>query len=144
MKSHTRYKTFHTNERRELIRITEDVQTAVDEAGVQEGMVLVAAMHITAAVWINDDEPGVHEDTPEWLQKRAPPPLGGAPQQGGGGPLARPRRLPPPRGWRGQRRRPPEEPPRAPPGDRAGHGGPAGPGSVAAGLLLRVRRASCE
>jgi thiamine phosphate synthase YjbQ (UPF0047 family) len=73
MKSHTRYKTFHTDRRRELIRITEDVQSAVDEAGIAEGMAIVAAMHITAAVWINDDEPGLHEDTLEWLDKVAPP-----------------------------------------------------------------------
>src|ERR671919_238844 len=73
MKSHTQYKTFRTEERRELIRITEDVQAAVDEAGIAEGMVLVAAMHITAAVWINDDEPGLHADTLEWLDKVAPP-----------------------------------------------------------------------
>ena len=73
MKSHTRYKTFHTNQRRELIRITEDVQADDDEAGIAEGMVLVAAMHITAAVWINDDEPGLHEDVLEWLDKVAPP-----------------------------------------------------------------------
>ncbi len=73
MKSHTRYKTFHTRERRELIRITEEVQDAVDEAGIAEGMALVAAMHITAAVWINDDEPGQHADTHEWLDKVAPP-----------------------------------------------------------------------
>jgi thiamine phosphate synthase YjbQ (UPF0047 family) len=73
MKSHTRYKTFNTRERRELIRITEEVQDAVDEAGIAEGMALVAAMHITAAVWINDDEPGLHADTLEWLDKVAPP-----------------------------------------------------------------------
>jgi thiamine phosphate synthase YjbQ (UPF0047 family) len=73
MKSHTRYKTFHTERRRELIRITEEVQSAVDEAGIAEGMAIVAAMHITAAVWINDDEPGLHEDTLEWLDKIAPP-----------------------------------------------------------------------
>ena len=73
MKSHTRYKTFNTQERRELIRITEEVQDAVDEAGIAEGMALVAAMHITAAVWINDDEPGLHADTLEWLDKVAPP-----------------------------------------------------------------------
>ena len=73
MKSHTRYKTFLTEGRRELIRITEDVQAAVDEAGIAEGMAIVAAMHITAAVWINDDEPGLHEDTLEWLDKVAPP-----------------------------------------------------------------------
>ncbi|MGH3995403.1 MAG: YjbQ family protein, partial [Pseudonocardiaceae bacterium] len=65
--------TFETQGRRELIRITEDVQRAVDEAGVSEGLALVAAMHITAAVWINDDEPGLHEDTLEWLDKVAPP-----------------------------------------------------------------------
>ncbi len=73
MKSHTAYRTFETRERRELIRITEDVQTAVDEAGVEEGMVLVSAMHITAGVWVNDDEPGLHEDVMEWLDKVAPP-----------------------------------------------------------------------
>ena len=73
MKSHTVYRTFNTAERRELIRITEDVQAAVDEAAVAEGLALVAAMHITAAVWINDDEPGLLEDTLEWLDKVGPP-----------------------------------------------------------------------
>jgi thiamine phosphate synthase YjbQ (UPF0047 family) len=73
MKSHTVYRTFNTAERREFIRITEDVQAAVDEAAVSEGLALVAAMHITAAVWINDDEPGLHADTLEWLDKVAPP-----------------------------------------------------------------------
>jgi thiamine phosphate synthase YjbQ (UPF0047 family) len=73
MKTNTVYRTFQTEERRELIRITEDVQTAVDEAGVSDGMVLVSAMHITAGVWVNDDEPGLHEDTLEWLDKLAPP-----------------------------------------------------------------------
>src|SRR3954451_14767191 len=66
MKSHTIHRTFNTERRREFIRITDDVQDAVDEAGISEGMVLVGAMHITAAVWINDDEPGLHEDTLEW------------------------------------------------------------------------------
>ena len=73
MKSHTVYRTFNTAERREFIRITEDVQAAVDDAEVAEGLALVAAMHITAAVWINDDEPGLHADTLEWLDKVAPP-----------------------------------------------------------------------
>ena len=73
MKTNTVYRTFQTEERRELIRITEDVQAAVDEAGVSDGMVLVSAMHITAGVWVNDDEPGLHEDTLEWLDKLAPP-----------------------------------------------------------------------
>jgi thiamine phosphate synthase YjbQ (UPF0047 family) len=73
VKSNTVHMTFNTTERRELIRITEDVQAAVDEAGISEGMVLVSAMHITAGVWVNDDEPGLQEDTLEWLDKVAPP-----------------------------------------------------------------------
>jgi thiamine phosphate synthase YjbQ (UPF0047 family) len=73
MKSHTVYKTFNTERRRELIRITGEVQAAVDEAGISEGMALVSAMHITAGVWVNDDEPGLHADTLEWLDKLAPP-----------------------------------------------------------------------
>jgi len=73
MRSHTVYRTFNTNERREFVRITEDVAAAVEESGVQEGMVLVSAMHITAAVWINDDEPGIQADALEWLDKIAPP-----------------------------------------------------------------------
>src|SRR6267154_4718147 len=73
MKFHTVYRTFRTEQRREFVRITEDVAGAVDEAGIEEGMVLVAAMHITAAVGINDDEPGIQEDALEWLDKLAPP-----------------------------------------------------------------------
>ena len=73
MKSHTVYRTFNTEQRREWIRITEDVQAAVDEAGVDEGMALVSAMHITAGVWVNDDEPGIQADALEWLDKLAPP-----------------------------------------------------------------------
>jgi thiamine phosphate synthase YjbQ (UPF0047 family) len=73
MKSRSVYRTFNTERRRELVRITEDVQEAVDDAGVREGFVLVSAMHITAGVWVNDDEPGIHEDMLEWLDKLAPP-----------------------------------------------------------------------
>ncbi len=73
MTSHTVYRTFETEERREFIRLGDDVQAAVDEAGIREGFVLVSAMHITAGVWINDDEPGLLEDTLEWLDKLAPP-----------------------------------------------------------------------
>jgi thiamine phosphate synthase YjbQ (UPF0047 family) len=73
MKSHTVYRTFNTSERREFVRITQDVATAVEESGIREGMVLVSAMHITAAVWINDDEPGIQADALEWLDKIAPP-----------------------------------------------------------------------
>ena len=73
MKSHTVYKTFDTDERRQFVRLTEDVQRAVDEAGIAEGMALVSAMHITAGVWVNDDEPGIQADALEWLDKLAPP-----------------------------------------------------------------------
>ena len=73
MRTHTVYRTFTTRERREFVRITDDVQKAVDEAGVAEGMALVSAMHITAGVWVNDDEPGILEDALEWLDKLAPP-----------------------------------------------------------------------
>ena len=73
MKSHTAYMTFNTDERRQFVRITDEVQSAVADSEVQEGMVLVSAMHITAGVWVNDDEPGLHVDTLEWLDKLAPP-----------------------------------------------------------------------
>ncbi len=73
MKFNTVYRTFETAERREFVRITEDVQGAVDEAGIDEGLALVSAMHITAGVWVNDDEPGIQADALEWLDKLAPP-----------------------------------------------------------------------
>ena len=73
MRSHTVYRTFNTEGRREFVRITEDVQQAVDDAGIAEGMALVSAMHITAGVWVNDDEPGIQADALEWLDKVAPP-----------------------------------------------------------------------
>jgi thiamine phosphate synthase YjbQ (UPF0047 family) len=73
MTTHTVYKTFQTSRRREFVRITEDVAEAVADSGVREGMVLVSAMHITAGVWINDDEPGIQADALEWLDKLAPP-----------------------------------------------------------------------
>jgi thiamine phosphate synthase YjbQ (UPF0047 family) len=73
MRAHTVYRTFNTAARREFVRITEDVERAVDESGIREGMVLVSAMHITAGVWINDDEPGIQADALEWLDKLAPP-----------------------------------------------------------------------
>ena len=58
--------------RRMLINITPDVREIVRESGIQEGLVLVNAMHITASVFINDDEPGLHEDYEKWLEKLAP------------------------------------------------------------------------
>ncbi len=74
MKSQTRYLTFQTRRRRELVRITDQVAGFCGESGIQEGMLLVSAMHITAAVFVNDDEPGLHADIEEWVQRLAPGP----------------------------------------------------------------------
>jgi len=73
MKTATDYLWFETKKHRELINITDRVAAFVKSSGIREGMVLVSAMHITAAVWVNDDEPGLQEDTLEWLDKVAPP-----------------------------------------------------------------------
>jgi secondary thiamine-phosphate synthase enzyme len=72
MKFHTEYLTFDTKRHREYIHITPQVETAVKKSGVREGMVLVSAMHITAAVYVNDHESGLIEDIDEWLEKLAP------------------------------------------------------------------------
>ena len=72
MKSATEYLTFETQKRRELVRLTERVGAFVERSGIREGMVLVSAMHITAGVFVNDDEPGLHEDIWEWLEGLAP------------------------------------------------------------------------
>jgi secondary thiamine-phosphate synthase enzyme len=72
MKSHTKYLTFHTRKKREYLNITADVQTAVEESAVQEGMVLVSAMHITAGVFINDNETGFLKDLDDFLERLAP------------------------------------------------------------------------
>ncbi len=74
MKSHTKYLTFETPKRRQLVRITDEAQAACRESGIQEGMLLVSAMHITAGVFVNDDEPGLHADIEEWVQRLAPGP----------------------------------------------------------------------
>ncbi len=74
MKSHTRYLTFETKRRRELVRITDEVEAFRRESGIEEGLVLVSAMHITAGVFVNDDEPGLHADIEEWVQRLAPGP----------------------------------------------------------------------
>jgi thiamine phosphate synthase YjbQ (UPF0047 family) len=73
MKALTEYLWFETTKKRELVRITDTVASLVKKSGVQDGMALVSAMHITAGVWVNDDEPGLHQDTLEWLDKVAPP-----------------------------------------------------------------------
>ena len=72
MKSYRKELTFHLPERRGLVNITREVQQAVDESGIKEGLVLVNAMHITASVFINDDESGLHHDFEVWLEKIAP------------------------------------------------------------------------
>ena len=97
MKSHTVYKTFEIPERRSFVRITDDVQAAVDEAGIAEGMALVSAMHITAGVWVNDDEPGPPRRHAGVARQAGAAELAGAGERGGAGALTRPRRLPPPR-----------------------------------------------
>ena len=74
MKSATEYLTFHTRKRRELVRITDEVAGFCKKSGIAEGMVLVSAMHITAGVFINDDESGLHADIEAWVQKLAPGP----------------------------------------------------------------------
>ncbi len=72
MKSYRKELWFSTKQRRELINITPDVEEAVAQSGVKEGMVLVNAMHITASVFINDDESGLHQDFEKWLEGLAP------------------------------------------------------------------------
>ena len=72
MRAHTEYRWFHTDKRREYIRITDDVAGVVRESGIQEGMVLVSAMHITAGVYVNDAEDGLIADLDLWLEQLAP------------------------------------------------------------------------
>ena len=69
---HTDYLWFHTKQRREIVRITDEVAAIVNTSGVREGMVLVSAMHITAGVYVNDWEGGLIHDIQEWLEKLAP------------------------------------------------------------------------
>ena len=72
MKSYRKELWFNAPQRRQIIRITEDVQQAINESGIKEGLVLVNAMNITASVFINDDESGLHSDYEKWLEKLAP------------------------------------------------------------------------
>ncbi len=72
MKAHTVYLTMNVPARMDFVNITDRVQAAVAESGVREGLCLVNAMHITASVFINDDEPGLHEDYKRWLEQLAP------------------------------------------------------------------------
>jgi secondary thiamine-phosphate synthase enzyme len=72
MKSHTEYLTLEIPQRRAFVNITPRVQAALETSGVREGLVLVNAMHISASVFINDDEHGLHHDYEVWLEKLAP------------------------------------------------------------------------
>ena len=72
MKSYRKELRFNTGSRRELINMTREVETALTESGVKEGLALVNAMHISASVFINDDESGLHQDFEVWLEKLAP------------------------------------------------------------------------
>ncbi|HVA46991.1 MAG TPA: secondary thiamine-phosphate synthase enzyme YjbQ [Pirellulales bacterium] len=72
MKSLTEYLTFNLPERMGFVNITPQVADAVRRSGVSEGLVLVNAMHITASVFINDDESGLHDDYKQWLEQLAP------------------------------------------------------------------------
>ncbi len=72
VRAHTEYLWFTTRQRRELINITERIAEIVAASGVQEGLCLVSAMHITAAIWVNDEESGLKQDVMEWLERIAP------------------------------------------------------------------------
>ena len=72
MKSYRKELVFNVPGRRSFVHITKDVDKAVRESGIREGLCLVNAMHITASVFINDNEPGLHEDFEGWLEKLAP------------------------------------------------------------------------
>ena len=72
MKSYRKELSINTPTRRAFINITPEVQRAIDESGISDGFVLVNAMHITASVFINDDEQGLHRDFEHWLEKLAP------------------------------------------------------------------------
>lgn len=72
MKSYRKELRFNTKKRRELINITPEIEKCLEESKVTEGLLLCNAMHITASVFINDDESGLHNDFEKWLEKLAP------------------------------------------------------------------------
>ena len=72
MKAHTEYLWFNTRNRQEFVNITSKVEDAVRKSGVKEGLCLINAMHITASVFINDDEGGLHQDFGVWVERLAP------------------------------------------------------------------------
>jgi len=72
MKSHTEYLWMNTLEKREFVNITQECERILRESGIREGMMLVSAMHITAGVWVNDNEPGILQDAMDFLERLAP------------------------------------------------------------------------
>ncbi|MBV6480187.1 MAG: hypothetical protein HGGPFJEG_03039 [Ignavibacteria bacterium] len=72
MKHYRKELWFNVKNRRELINITPEIEACLRESGIKEGLLLCNAMHITASVFINDDEPGLHHDFEEWLEQLAP------------------------------------------------------------------------
>ncbi len=72
MKSHTEYLAFQTRKHREYVHITPQVEAALKKSGIREGLALVSAMHITAGVYVNDNEPGLLQDIDKWLEELAP------------------------------------------------------------------------
>lgn len=74
MRAYTHYWTVHTKKRRELVRCTDLAHEVCKKSQIEEGMLLVSAMHITAAVFVNDNEPGLHADIEDWVQRLAPGP----------------------------------------------------------------------
>src|ERR1700748_1880789 len=72
MHSFTEYLFFHTKSRHELINITDQIEELVGKSKVKDGMCLVSAMHITAGIWVNDEESGLKKDLAEWLEHLAP------------------------------------------------------------------------
>ena len=83
MKSYRKTLTLRLPERAGFVNLTPEVEAALAESGIQEGLCLVNAMHITASVFINDDEPGLHADYARWLERLAPFNPGADPAQGG-------------------------------------------------------------
>jgi secondary thiamine-phosphate synthase enzyme len=72
MRTHTEYLTYQTTKKRELVHLTPTLEEILARAAIQEGFMLVSAMHITAGVFVNDNESGLHEDIWAWLDKLAP------------------------------------------------------------------------
>ena len=72
MKTHTHYLTIKTEKEKQIINITQQVQQAVEDSGIREGIVLINSMHITSSIFINDEESGLKQDFLTWLENLAP------------------------------------------------------------------------